>query len=139
MEKHYAGFWHRFLASLIDAFIFAAVLFIPLRAIYGEGFWESDALILGFWDFVLSHLMPFAVTVIFWLRYKATPGKLLTKLEVVDALTGLQVRPGQAIIRYLGYIPSGLAFFIGFIWVAFDKRKQGWHDKLARTVVVRKS
>jgi uncharacterized RDD family membrane protein YckC len=30
-----------------------------------------------------------------------------------------------------------LPLFIGLIWVAFDKKKQSWHDKLAGTVVVR--
>ncbi|MBD0189374.1 RDD family protein, partial [Acinetobacter baumannii] len=35
------------------------------------------------------------------------------------------------------YIPSILVFCIGLIWVAFDAKKQGWHDKMAKTVVVR--
>ncbi|MFW2124742.1 RDD family protein, partial [Acinetobacter ursingii] len=44
---------------------------------------------------------------------------------------------GQGIIRYIGYIPATLVLFIGLIWVAFDSKKQGWHDKMAKTVVVR--
>ncbi len=43
----------------------------------------------------------------------------------------------QSIIRYIGYIPSILVFCIGLFWVAFDPKKQGWHDKMAKTVVVR--
>jgi len=44
---------------------------------------------------------------------------------------------GQAIGRYLAYFVSALVLGLGFIWIAFDTRKQGWHDKLAGTVVVR--
>ena len=43
---------------------------------------------------------------------------------------------GQAILRYIGYIVSALALSIGFIWIAIDKRRQGWHDKIARTYVI---
>ncbi|MBL8320870.1 MAG: RDD family protein, partial [Acinetobacter sp.] len=43
----------------------------------------------------------------------------------------------QSIIRYVGYFPAMMALFIGIFWVAFDKRKQGWHDKMANTVVIR--
>ena len=45
---------------------------------------------------------------------------------------------GKAILRYIGYIISGLVLLIGFIWIAFDARRQGWHDKIAGTYVVRK-
>ena len=44
---------------------------------------------------------------------------------------------GQLIGRYLGYYVSMIPLCLGLIWVAFDARKQGWHDKLAGTVVVR--
>ena len=43
----------------------------------------------------------------------------------------------QFIIRYLGYYVAMLPLFLGIIWVGIDKRKQGWHDKLAGTVVIR--
>jgi uncharacterized RDD family membrane protein YckC len=56
---------------------------------------------------------------------------------VVDATTGNTLSVGQSIGRYLGYYVSMIPLFIGLIWVAFDKRKQGWHDKLAGTVVIR--
>ncbi len=39
--------------------------------------------------------------------------------------------------RYLGYFASTIPLCLGFLWIAFDKRKQGWHDKLAGTVVIR--
>lgn len=57
--------------------------------------------------------------------------------KIVDARTGAKISVGQAIVRYLGYLVALLALGLGIFWVAFDRRKQGWHDKLARTVVVR--
>lgn len=42
-----------------------------------------------------------------------------------------------AIIRHLvGYPLSVASFFLGFLWMLWDPRQQGWHDKLARTIVV---
>ena len=48
-----------------------------------------------------------------------------------------RIRPGQLIGRYLGYYVSILPMMLGIIGVGFDARKQGWHDKLAGTVVIR--
>lgn len=52
---------------------------------------------------------------------------------IVDVKTGNAASTGQLIGRYLAYYVSLLPFGLGFIWVAFDERKQGWHDKLAGT------
>jgi uncharacterized RDD family membrane protein YckC len=46
---------------------------------------------------------------------------------------------GRSFLRYVGYWVVWITLFIGFIWVAFDGRKQGWHDKIAGTLVVRRS
>lgn len=58
--------------------------------------------------------------------------------KIVDAATGGNPQPMQLVVRYIGYYVSALGLCLGFIWVAFDKRKQGWHDKMAGTVVVRR-
>ncbi len=42
-----------------------------------------------------------------------------------------------AFLRYVGFVISCVVFFIGVIWVAFDAQKQGWHDKIAGTYVVK--
>jgi len=55
---------------------------------------------------------------------------------VVDAASGAPLRPGQAILRYLAYIVSTLPLCLGFLWIAWDHRKQGFHDKIAKSVVV---
>ncbi len=73
----------------------------------------------------------------FWIYKSATSGKMATKLTIVDAKTGGKPSTGQLIGRYLGYFVSMIPLFLGIIWVGIDKRKQGWHDKLAGTVVIK--
>ena len=73
----------------------------------------------------------------FWIKFQATPGKMLIASKIVDARTGNPPTKGQYVGRYLAYFISLLPLGLGFFWVAFDKRKQGWHDKLAGTVVIR--
>jgi uncharacterized RDD family membrane protein YckC len=62
---------------------------------------------------------------------------MLVSARVVDAKTGNSLSVGQSIGRYLAYFVSTIPLCLGFLWIAFDPRKQGWHDKLAGTVVVR--
>jgi uncharacterized RDD family membrane protein YckC len=59
-------------------------------------------------------------------------------LRVVDAATGQNIGIGRAIGRFVGFLISSAVLDIGLIWAAFDPRKQGWHDKMASTFVVRK-
>ncbi|MDR6982625.1 putative RDD family membrane protein YckC [Rheinheimera pacifica] len=136
-NKEYAGFWIRLGAVLIDMVIIFIVLVIPLSVIYGEEYWLGDKFVYGFWDIMLSYVAPFIATIWFWLRFLGTPGKMATKLEIVDATTGNKMSTGQAIGRYFAYILAALPLGLGLIWVGIDKRKQGWHDKLAGTVVLR--
>ena len=62
---------------------------------------------------------------------------MATKLRIVDAATGNKMTTGQAIGRYFAYTIAILPLCLGLIWVGIDKKKQGWHDKLAGTVVIR--
>lgn len=64
-----------------------------------------------------------------------TPGKMLLGIVVVQT-TGEKITPGIAFLRWVGYIISSLFLYLGFIWIAFDGKKQGWHDKIAGTMVV---
>ncbi len=61
---------------------------------------------------------------------------MLISAKIVDARTYGPPSAGQLVGRYFAYIPAMLFLMLGIIWVAFDKRKQGWHDKLAGTVVI---
>jgi uncharacterized RDD family membrane protein YckC len=58
------------------------------------------------------------------------------KSKIIDATTGEKPTLKQWILRYLGYFVSLIPLGMGYFWVAFDKRKQGWHDKMAGTIVV---
>jgi len=133
----YAGFWVRVGAALIDMVIMTIVLYVPLSMIYGEKYWMGDQVIYGFWDLILGYIVPIVATIWFWLRFLGTPGKMALKLRILDAETGQKMSIGQAIGRYLAYIPALLPLGLGFIWIGIDKKKQGWHDKLAGTVVIR--
>lgn len=76
------------------------------------------------------------VVLLFWIYRSATPGKMILNMAIVDAKTGDKPTRKQCIIRYLGYIVAVLPLMLGFIWIMFDKKRQGWHDKLAGTVVI---
>ena len=133
----YAGFWIRLWAAIVDSLLLALIV-VPLAwSIYGEEYFLSEAVVTGLPDFVISYVLPAVIVIAFWIYKQATPGKMAVSATIVDARTGGRPSVGQLIGRYLAYFVSGIPLGLGFIWVAFDGRKQGWHDKLAGTVVVR--
>ncbi|MCL1476197.1 MAG: RDD family protein [Marinobacter sp.] len=138
VELEYVGFWPRVGASLIDTILVGAVIWPIWTAFYGESYWANDRVVQGPMDFFLSWILPAVAVILFWVAKQATPGKMAVSAKIVDAKTGNAASTGQLIGRYLAYYLSLVPFCLGFIWVAFDKRKQGWHDKLAGTVVVQK-
>jgi len=146
----YAGFWIRVWASVIDTFVMLLFLAPLMMSIYGMNsmstqfsnenmsYSASSYTFNGDSNFFFNYILPAIIIMIFWYFKSATPGKMLTKLKIVDAKTGKKPTIIQFLIRYVGYFLSSI-FLLGFIWVAFDKRKQGWHDKIAGTVVIRNS
>jgi uncharacterized RDD family membrane protein YckC len=88
-------------------------------------------------DFLISWVLPAIAVIVFWISKQATPGKMAVSARIVDATSGNPPSGGQCVGRYFAYFVSMFPLGLGLIWVAFDKRKQGWHDKLAGTVVVR--
>jgi len=73
-----------------------------------------------------------------WTAQGQTLGQKLCGLHVVDVATGGRISGGRAVGRYVGFVVSSWVLAIGLIWAAFDPRKQGWHDKMASTYVVRR-
>lgn len=138
-NQEYAGFWIRVGATLIDSILILLIILPILTVIYGNSFWMSDSLMQGFWDLIFSYILPAIAVIVFWVYKSATPGKLATHLTIVDAQTGGKPSTRQFVIRYLGYYVASIPLFLGIIWVGIDKRKQGWHDKIAGTVVIRKT
>lgn len=86
--------------------------------------------------FFLHKLTYFVMVFIFWNVMSTTPGKLLMGCHLVDADTLQPISRKQAVIRLASYFISALPIYLGFVWAAFDKRKQGLHDKLAKTLVL---
>jgi uncharacterized RDD family membrane protein YckC len=119
------GFWIRLVAYIIDAIILGIVSGI-IQAIFGQGAVAS----------VLGIIIGLAYVVYFWTTSGATPGKMAMGLRVVST-DGSPLTVGKAVIRYVGYFVSGIVILIGFIWIAFDANKQGWHDKIAGTYVIK--
>ena len=86
----------------------------------------------------MSGVFPAVLVIVFWSIKQATPGKMIVGARIVDSKTGEPASIGQYIGRYLLYFVAFIPFGLGIVWVAFDRQKQGWHDKIAGTVVVRK-
>jgi len=130
----YAGFWQRALAVLIDTLLVVVISMPVIVVAFGAEYFSLDPARRA-WD-VLTWLLIGVVVVGFWRYYGATPGKLALGLKVVDARTGGQPATGRLVLRFLCYLVSALPLYLGFLWIAVDRRKQGWHDKIAGTVVI---
>ena len=139
IEVEYAGFWIRTAASLIDTLLIIVIIGPLLTAIYGTDYWLSTSDVTGAWDMLLNYIFPAAAVIVFWIYKSATPGKMLLKLKVVDADTGGKPSNAQFIGRYFSYYLAAIPLLLGIFWVGIDKRKQGWHDKLAGTLVIRQA
>lgn len=122
--KEYATFLSRALAAIIDG-ILIGVVTSGL-----SGFTDNNNSI--------GTLIGAAYHIYMLVNYNgATLGKQAMGIKVVTA-SGQPIDYKTAALRYIGYIISGLALGLGFIWVLFDEKKQGWHDKIANTYVVKK-
>lgn len=132
----FAGFWVRFVATIIDTILIMLLTFPLATVVYGKEYWDSELFIQGGWDIVISYVLPALVVIIFWIYKSATPGKMIFGIQVISLGPQRALSKKQAIGRYAAYYLSALCFLLGYVWVAFDKRKQGWHDKLANTAVV---
>jgi uncharacterized RDD family membrane protein YckC len=146
MEKPpqiYAGFWARFAATVIDGILLVG-LFHLCR--YG---WEygriefgldkrlglsdegMELAFLGSWM-----LASIALIIGCWWIKQTTPGKSRIPAKIVDAMTGEPPSFGQCLGRFFAYLVSWTPLGLGVLWIMIDRRKQGWHDKLAGTVVI---
>jgi uncharacterized RDD family membrane protein YckC len=153
----YAGFWIRFLAALIDGIILGVPLAVVFFVVEGSTLTVyrdcvnnaiASGVIVSTCSGTLSGaiapfelfglLVEFVYFVGLWSQLGGTLGQRMLGLHVVDVATGKHIGIGRAIGRFIGYLISSFVLFIGLIWAAFDPRKQGWHDKMASTFVVRK-
>lgn len=135
----YAGFWIRVWAAIIDTVLVSLILFPILISVYGWKYFDPGAFVTGPLDFLVSWVLPAIAVITFWILRSATPGKMVIGARIVDARTGARPSTAQFIGRYFAYFVSAFPLGLGLVWVGIDSRKQGWHDKLAGTVVVRKA
>jgi uncharacterized RDD family membrane protein YckC len=135
----YVGFWKRVVAALIDTLIVLVVSVPLLLAVYGTGYFaraRNSGGFAGVWDFLVQVVLPAVAVIVFWKFRGATPGKMAISARIVDARTSASPSTGQLVGRYFGYFVSILPLGLGLIWVGIDRRKQGFHDKLANTMVI---
>ncbi len=133
-EVRYAGFWIRLVAFIVDAILVQIVGTLAMR---GAGLQQPlDGSLMPTRYYVLSLAIDLVYYTGFWAWRGQTPGKMLLGLKIVKA-NGSNLGIGDSIIRYVGYLVSWITIGIGYLWIAFDHHKQGFHDKMASTYVIR--
>jgi uncharacterized RDD family membrane protein YckC len=131
------GFGRRFVALVVDGLIVFFVSFI-LALLLGmvDVFFGGGVLP---WNLIIVAIM-FLFSLFYftgqWVRSSGqTLGKLLLNIKIVD-MTGEPLSAGKMYLRFLGYLLSGVVASLGFVWVAIDKKRRGWHDLIAKTYVI---
>ena len=130
----YAGFWQRAAAFLIDWLIVLVILIPLLIVVFGMRELSLDPAEHS-WDLLVPIVIGAAV-VGFWRYCGATPGKVALGVRIVDARDGSAPSTLRLVVRLLAYLVSAIPLYLGFLWIGIDRRKQGWHDKIARTIVI---
>ena len=147
MEFNHGGFWLRLAAAIIDTIITQLGLTIigVIIGIFVGIFMGAAGSPMGDIEMVAGGI-GYAIGIIGqWLYFTifeisgwmATPGKKILGLQVTH-LNGQQIGFGRANGRYWGKIVSALILMIGFIMIAFTDKKQGLHDIMAGTLVIKK-
>jgi uncharacterized RDD family membrane protein YckC len=147
-QARYGGFWIRFVAVFLDGIIVSIpvlILGVILGIVIGvaqgvSGNTNSSGTNaattgVGLLVELIGAVISIGYFIYFWGRGQTLAMRLF-HLRVADATTGQPIGYGRAALRYVGYVLSVIVCYIGLIWAAFDSRKQGWHDKIASTVVL---
>jgi uncharacterized RDD family membrane protein YckC len=104
--------------AITDATITTIVIFVALLTYFALICYS--ALVLAMW------------------AYGLTPGKYLLGIRVIKVDTGVPASFWRMALRQIiGQWVSAILCYLGFIWAIFDANKQGWHDKIAKTLVIR--
>jgi uncharacterized RDD family membrane protein YckC len=134
------GFGKRLASTLVDGvLVFAMTLLVAFVlafiAVFVDMYTPDDAEMTGALLYLVILVLSIAYYVRSWSKTGQTLGKQILGIKVVGT-DGNPVSSGKALLRYVGYVVSGIALSIGFLWMEFDRKRQGWHDKLAGTYVV---
>jgi uncharacterized RDD family membrane protein YckC len=128
----------RLVGYIIDIVI--NVVIVVVLSILG-GILAVTLPILAVLPFLAVIIIPLIYFPYFWSREGPqngqTPGMKQMGIRVVRDSDGGPITIGPAILRLFGYWVSGLVFYVGYIWIFIDKRRRGWFDLIAGTVVVK--
>ena len=130
IEKRYVGFWRRFAAYLLDGIILNIISWILGFVLSFLPYWIGSVIAIVF---VIGSIVYFLG---FWVWQGATPGKMMMGVKIVKT-DGSPIGIGRAILRYIGYFVSAITLYIGYLMIAWDSKKQGLHDKIAGTYVIK--
>lgn len=146
LALEFAGFWRRFGSLFIDLSVLGAVAsFLTPFHWFGFGnffdlssFIEVPLLAIPFVAVAnpVSVMLSGVYFVALWGWRGQTLGMMIAGIKLIRT-DGTDVDTGHSVTRLLGTIVSTLPLFLGLLWVAFDERHQGWHDKIAATYVVK--
>ncbi|MCB0211915.1 MAG: RDD family protein, partial [Anaerolineae bacterium] len=137
------GGGRRFVAYIIDSIllaIFSCVIGFPVGVVVGlamQGGEVDSAPVEQLLYNCLNLIISATYFAGFWTATGQTPGKMATGIKVIKT-DGSPVPFGSALVRWLGYLLGAIPLGLGFLWIAFDSKRQGWHDKMAGTYVVSK-
>jgi uncharacterized RDD family membrane protein YckC len=152
-----ADFGIRFGAYLLDSFILSfgiVVLMLVLVAIFWipiSGFMDrmvaetvtEDEIVMMMLPiqcgaYILAFLIQFLYYCLLPARWNGqTIGKRLLNIRIVPTDGGENTLGRMLLRNVLGYYISGYVLYLGFLWMIWDEDKQGWHDKIANTAVIR--
>jgi uncharacterized RDD family membrane protein YckC len=159
-RDRYASYNERVLASTIDVACLFFLLYEPLswlgRIIYGnqapetlleanaQVTWQqalavyvhSELFVLMLINFVLQIIIIAVLLICCERGFGTTPGRYLVGIKLVDAKTEFPPSLWQLIRRFLGYFISLPPLMFGYLWCAWDEKRQTWHDKIAGTVML---
>lgn len=151
LVQPYGGFWIRVLAYIVDRIV-VGIVFTPVLIFFGlrlatqlHGIAPNDPDQLGPIFHFVGNVGPIAL-IVQWLyealltssSWQGTVGKHMLDLKVTDE-EGNRISFERATGRYFAKIISSLALGIGYLMVAFTERKQGLHDLIAHTLVMKSS
>ena len=145
-EVEKGGFWVRSIAYLIDKTILSIIglIFFSASLIAQKTSFSFQNGIPAFKNFFMTLVLTYFAGLIIEVAYFTffygysgqTIGKMVCGLKVVSS-KGELISYRRAFLRWIGYQISFYIFFLGFFWIAVDPKKQGWHDKIAKTFVIK--
>ena len=139
-----AGVFRRYCATVVDGILLCLVA-VPITGFAATVIWNkleptpSVLLVLGLFT-VVTYVASLAY-IAYWLIQigrGSSPGKHLLGVRVISLETGEPAGFWQMMLREIvGKFVSQAIFGLGYLWAIWDEQHQGWHDKIAGTVVVR--